>query len=477
MAYFGISDEFSINMTEALNEELIAHLVRKDYEEDLCFALYNPSYGSIRHSALLHTIIQPKKGDRQRHGNVSFNPGYFKRVCEIAMKEKCGIAFIHSHPGSGWQNMSLDDIKAETNMAPTAEILTGYPLVGLTVSHDKIWSGRIWNYLRGKYQRKWAAVVKMVGSTLKADFTDSICPKPKFREAFKRTVNVWGKSNHENLARLRFGIVGLGSVGSNVVHMLARMGMQNFTLIDFDEVQRHNLDRLQGASVADIGTLKINVAEREIRKFGTASSHDIRCVPYSIAEEEGYKACLNCDIIFSCVDRPRPRNILNHFAYNHLIPVIDGGIKVRFENGVFEGVDWQLQTVGPGRACLKCLDAYNPSDVDLEIAGKLDDPSYLSQLPANHHLKCNENIFPFSANLASLEVFHSIALVTNIGDVSDFGVQRFRYNQGYISVYSDQVCSNHCDFLQSIALGDKYLSLFGKDLAADKARERQNKRQ
>src|SRR5205823_7079019 len=106
----------------------------------------------------------------------------------------------------------------------------------------------------------------------------------------------------------------------------ARMGMERFVLIDFDETEEYNLDRLLGATAEDIGKLKVAVAGRQIQRSSTASRCLITEVPYSVAEDAGYAAALDCDVIFCCVDRPRARKILNHFAYAHLIPVIDGGI-------------------------------------------------------------------------------------------------------------------------------------------------------
>jgi len=275
------------------------------------------------------------------------------------------------------------------------------------------------------------------------------------------------------LTRLRVGIVGLGSVGALVAETLARMGFQFFSLIDFDEVQVHNLDRLVIATRRDIGKLKVDVAARRIQAVATANKVVIEKFPYSVAEEKGYRAALDCDVIFCCVDRPRARKILNHFAYAHLIPVIDGGIAVRFKAGEFSGVDWQVQTAGPDRVCLECLGTFTSADASTEEAGMLDDPTYLHGLPVDHRFKRNENVFPFSENLASLEVFQLIALITGAAGQTDFGVQRFRWLPGVLDFDVTRKCEQYCDISSLVAQGDHHFSLFGRDLAAERARERQ----
>jgi molybdopterin/thiamine biosynthesis adenylyltransferase len=248
------------------------------------------------------------------------------------------------------------------------------------------------------------------------------------------------------------------------------MGLTRFLLIDFDRVEPHNLDRLVTAAEADIGRLKVEVARDRIEAIATAHDVDVRAVPFSVVEEEGYRAALACDVIFCCVDRPRARHVLNHFAYGHLIPVIDGGIAVRFKERQFSGVDWQVQTVGPGRPCLECLGTYDQADVSTEAAGMLDDPSYLKGLPSDHRFKQNENVFPFSANLASLEVLHLIALVTGAAGVTGFGVQRYRYLPGILEQLVTQQCKSHCDQDEVIGQGDRYFTLVGRDLAAERSR-------
>lgn len=395
----------------------------------------------------------------------------------MAAKEKSGIILLHSHLTDGWQGMSMDDIRTENNFDSPALTLTGLPFVGMTLGTDSAWSARIWEYNNEWFERNMAATVRIVGKRLEPFYNDTLRARPVFKEIYRRTITVWGEENHAKLARLRVGIVGLGSVGSMVAETLARMGIERFVLIDFDEVQVHNLDRLMGATIRDISQHKAVIAQRQILKAATATNPRIQVVLSGITEETGYRHALDCDVLFSCVDRPWARHVLNHLAYNHLIPVIDGGIKVRFipETTTFEGADWQAQTVGPDRICLKCVGQYVPADVSTEQAGLLDDPSYLEGLPVDHAFKRNENIFPFSMNLASLEVLQFIEMVTGIGDSGGYyGTQRYAYNQGYIRLNDARKCEEGCMFQEGIALGDSMFSPpIGFDHSADQARKRQ----
>ncbi len=120
---------YSVVISAHTNQQLLAHLKRDDGDEEVCFGLYNPSTGTSRVTAIIDEVILPEEGDRQVHGNVSFNPEYYERALQLAQQKRKGLALLHIHPSPGFQKMSRDDIKAETQMAGAVKSLTGMPFL------------------------------------------------------------------------------------------------------------------------------------------------------------------------------------------------------------------------------------------------------------------------------------------------------------------------------------------------------------
>ena len=229
---------YDVVITEHANEtatlHLLTHLSRGLLQEDLCFALWSPSTGNNRTTAIVHKVVLPRDDERELHGGASFLPAYLTRSLLLAKAERCGLAFMHSHLTAGWQDMSEPDIIAERDVLASPAHATKLPLVGLTVGTDGYWSARFWIKSDG-FRRHWCTKVRVVGKDKYSLFyNDGLLPPPPRRPALQRTYDTWGAEAQSLISRLHVGVVGLGSVGSVVTEALARVGVPVVTLVDPD---------------------------------------------------------------------------------------------------------------------------------------------------------------------------------------------------------------------------------------------------
>ena len=434
---------------------LLRHVAAGQRQEDLCFALWRPATGAARKTALIFDILTPYKGEHHLHGNASFEPDYLARAVRTACTQNAGLAFIHNHLSDGWQGMSEEDVVAEQDRISPPARATGLPLVGLTLGTDRSWSARFWIWDGQHFNRSWCDKVKVVGRRLRVTYRDS-GPPPR-RSILHRTIDTWGKKRQRDISGLRIGIVGVGSVGCFVAEALARIGVENLVLIDPDKVERHNLDRLLYAGVGDVGRFKVELAAQNLSNSATAASFNVQTYPEPVQERHVYLAALDCDLLFSAVDRPLPKDLLNHIAYAHCIPVISGGIFIDNKpDGTLGQAAWGTVTVGPEYRCLRCDGQYTSSDVIQDVDGSLDNPAYVRQLMVQGQSPVNQNVFPFSANLASFMVTEMVRLVAGEDWWPDNGGKlHYSFIPGQLRT-ERQSCSVNCSVKENIALGDRY---------------------
>ena len=448
--------------TDKIHNELCNFLlepIRKGkLQEKLCFAFWYPSHGSNKLSALISDFIHPEEKEYTLHGNVSFEASYLVRAIQICRKKKAGLVFIHNHLSEGWQGMSRPDIIAEKDRIAPASNTTGLPLVGLTLGTDGQWSARFWIKKNNNYNRIWCDKIRIVGEKLDVQYNEEKIKKTTRKKQLQRTIDTWGIDCQNKMARLTVGIVGLGSVGTVVAESLARMGIQNLILIDGDKIKIHNLDRLLYATEKDIGQYKVLLAEKYLKKSATASNFNVKAHTSYLQNETCYKSALDCDILFSCVDRPLPKDILNNIAYVHYIPVIFGGIFIdtKIDSKLAQAI-WSVSVLSPKFQCLRCDKQYTTSDVIQEVDGSFDDPSYMRQESG----LSNQNVFPFSTNLASAMVLEMIRFIISEDWWSHVG-KKTRYNliAKNIKISSDKKCEENCVVFLRSGIGDNYKQNF-----------------
>ncbi|MFJ6083216.1 ThiF family adenylyltransferase [Streptomyces sp. NPDC092369] len=467
---------FSLAMTTDVAQCLTRHLRRADGQEDCVFVLWRPSTGSRRTTALIVEVVLPEDGDRIVHGTVDFTSEYFLRAAGIAAEEGCGLGFIHAHPrGRRWQRLNDIDYAAEASFSAQAITLTGLPLVGMTFAGgDARFGARVWQrHAPRTYVPTEAENVRVVGERFTVTFNDTLVPPPETTNRQVRTVSAWGQETQNDLARLHVGVVGTGSVGMLIVEALARTGLQQLSFFDFDTVENLNLDRLLHATDRDVRLhrAKVDIAARAARRSATGADIHVATHELSVVEPDGFAAAADCDLLFSCVDRPWPRAALNLLAYAHLIPVVDGGILVDARSGHLKGAEWRAHVAAPSRACMECLGQYDPAHVPVERDGLLDDPAYIKGLSADHPLRRKENVFVFSASAAAAQLNQFLTMVTAPSGIADTGAHLYHLTTGTIDQRLEG-CEAGCLYDGQLrALGDHTpVKVTGRHKAAERAR-------
>lgn len=131
----------------------------------------------------------------------------------------------------------------------------------------------------------------------------------------------------------RIHIIGCGSVGSTVAYLLARIGITNFTLWDFDTVEPHNLANQM-------------FRQKDINKPKVDALLDIICeinpdiADYAKLKTEGWKGQQLSGYVFLCVDNIDLRReiVEKHFDNPYVKAMFD--FRTRLEDAQHYAADW-----------------------------------------------------------------------------------------------------------------------------------------
>ncbi|MDB6055488.1 MAG: hypothetical protein JWN25_3011 [Verrucomicrobiales bacterium] len=184
-------------------------------------------------------------------------------------------------------------------------------------------------------------------------------------DRFERQVRMFGKTGQSRLAGLRIGIVGLGGTGSVIAQQLAHLGIEDYLLLDPDQVEFTNLNRLVGAREGDVGRPKVEVARdfvREINPSARVATYQESVLLAGVAAR-----LLDVDFIFGCTDSQGSRAVLNQLSYQFLVPMIDMGVSIIASNGVVSHMAGRVNMLAPDLGCFVCGQLLNPEAVRVDL--------------------------------------------------------------------------------------------------------------
>ena len=130
---------------------------------------------------------------------------------------------------------------------------------------------------------------------------------PTAEEMAKALEERQGKGLQDQFSRATVAICGLGGLGSNIAIALARAGVGQLILIDFDRVEITNLHRQQYKAV-QVGREKTDALAENIREIAPYIHLQIHTA--EITPENGARLLAGADVVCEAFDRAEAKAML-----------------------------------------------------------------------------------------------------------------------------------------------------------------------
>ena len=134
---------------------------------------------------------------------------------------------------------------------------------------------------------------------------------------FSRNELYWGKQGQEFLASCHVAVFGLGGVGGYCTEALARSGVGELTVMDFDVVSPSNINRQLVALNSTVGKSKALLFESRLKDINPYIKLNVIEDFYS---DKNYK--IRADFVADAIDTMRAKISLLEYCVKNQIPVI-----------------------------------------------------------------------------------------------------------------------------------------------------------
>ncbi len=154
-----------------------------------------------------------------------------------------------------------------------------------------------------------------------------------------------GYNGQLKLKNAKVCVVGTGGLGNPITSRLAAMGVGTLRIVDRDVIELSNLHRQTMFDEDDVGQVKVEVAEKKLRKLNPDCK--IEALAVSVNDYTALEVVEGCDVVIDALDSVDARYALNKACITFGIP---------FVTGAAVGVSGQVFTVLPKEsACYYCM--------------------------------------------------------------------------------------------------------------------------
>jgi hypothetical protein len=143
-----------------------------------------------------------------------------------------------------------------------------------------------------------------------------------YQRAFSRNIGWVTVEEQQRLRGARAAIAGLGGVGGSHLLTLARLGIGNFNIADFDHFEVHNFNRQAGAMMSTLGEAKADVMARMALDINPTA--DVRVFKEGVTPENVDDFLKDVDVYVDSIDyfSVEARRLLFAESYRRGIPAV-----------------------------------------------------------------------------------------------------------------------------------------------------------
>ena len=148
--------------------------------------------------------------------------------------------------------------------------------------------------------------------------------KTDYQKRFDGLKRLYGDDAFKLFKKLHIAVVGIGGVGSWAAESLARSGIGEITLIDYDTIAISNMNRQIHALDSSIGTKKIKHMEDRIHQINPACKVNMIDDFVNMDNMKEYMSP-NYDYVIDAIDSIKFKAYMIYYCKRNKIPIITTG--------------------------------------------------------------------------------------------------------------------------------------------------------
>lgn len=335
---------------------------------------------------------------------------YTVRVALAAADHPLGIGIVHSHPaGYAPTPSDLDDDMDAYYAGYFPDFAPGRPYVSLILVKSKEGlevSGRV------HWRERWHAIARFL-LELTPSRTWVAGRKPSHATAPQRTARLTAAFGHAAAARLRdatVAVIGAGGTGSAAIEVLARAGVGRLVIVDPDQLEESNLERVHGSTPAQAARkdLKVKVARDHVRAI--APECEVVAICGSLPQEGVIDEVISADVVLGCTDTQHGRVALSDLARRYLVPGLDCGVLLEGKDGHITGQIAQFTRFFAADPCPYCRGMIVQTRLNQELMSEAERAA--RRRAAEEAEAADEDPDPYWKNIPQLNTvgFHTTAV-------------------------------------------------------------------